>query len=433
MRGMIKGKGGAVILGLLAVAVVAGADEPAKQTLPIGIPAAGPPSPVATSPTCESASDLTVYWKDGLRMDTCDENFRFKLGGRALWDATVWDANNEIEAAIGDDLRNGTEFRSARLYFAGEIYKYVVFKAEYDFANDSGTDFKDVYIGVQDVFVDGSAILLGNNKVPFSLEEVTSNRFITFMERGLPNAFAPSRETGLHVSAPFLDDRLFAAFAVSQTAEDDQFTHTGNNFNVTGRLAGVPYINGDDQLVHLGVAYSYAMLENDEAQYSQRPEVHQSPNFVDTGILDANTANTVGVEAATVWGPFSAQGEYMRNFVDSDATNDPSLWGYYAFVSYFVTGEHRAYKVGEAKFDRVKVKRNFLAEGGGAGAWELALRYSYLNLNDELADGGNLSDITAGVNWYLNPNTRLMFNYVYADLKDVDETSAFMMRTQIDF
>ena len=70
---------------------------------------------------------------------------------------------------------------------------------------------------------------------------------------------------------------------------------------------------------------------------------------------------------------------------------------------------------------------------GGFGAWELALRYSYLNLNDELADGGILSDITAGTNWYVNPNTRVMLNYVHADLDDVDETSAVTVRTQIDF
>jgi len=220
---------------------------------------------------------------------------------------------------------------------------------------------------------------------------------------------------------------------VSQAADNDQFTHTGNDFYVTGRVSGVPFADGDDRLVEIGAAYSYAQLEDDQFQYRQRPEVHQSPRFVDTGVIEAETSHTFGVEAATVLGPFSVQGEYMRNFVESDATNDPSMWGYYAFVSYFITGEHRQYKMAEGRFDRIKVKRNFLAEGGGAGAWELALRYSYLNLNDELADGGILGDITAGVNWYLNPNTRLMFNYVYADLEDVDATSAYMMRTQIDF
>ncbi len=419
-----------IVLGVFLAGTVALGDDRPRPAPAEGVPVS---APADTSGTCESDSALTAYWKDGLRLDTCDKSYRFKLGGRLFFDGTVWDASQEIETVIGDDLRNGTRFRAARLYFAGEIYKHVVFKAEYDFANDVGTDFKDVYIGVQDVGIDGSTVLVGNNKVPFSLEELTSSRFITFMERGLPNMFAPSREAGLHVAAPFLEGRLVSAFSVTQTPDDDQFTHSGNEVNVTARLAGVPYTGGEDRLVHLGASYSYAMLEDNEARYRQRPEVSQSERFVDTGLFSADHSNTVGVETAAVLGSFSIQGEYMRNFLDSEATNDPSLWGYYIFTSFFLTGEHRAYKVGEGRFDRVKVKRNFLASDGGAGAWELALRYSYLNLNDELADGGILSDVTAGVNWYLNPNTRVMFNYVYADLDDVDEANAFTVRTQIDF
>ncbi len=429
----MRGGKAVFIAGFLALVANSWADDIPGSAVPIDVPPpASAPAP-ELPPGCESASDLIAYWKDGLRMDTCDENFRFKLGGRVFWDATVWDANEEIEAEIGDDLRNGTRFRAARLYFAGEIYKHVIFKAEYDFANDAGTDFKDVYVGVQDVLIDGSTLLLGNNKAPFSLEELTSSRFITFMERGLPNMFAPSRETGLHVAAPFLDDRLVAGFSLTQTPDDDRFTHNGNEFNVTSRLAGVPYYGDDDRLVHIGASYSYAMLEDNEAQYRQRPEIRHSERFVDTGVFEADDASTFGVEAATVLGPLSIQGEYMRNFVESDATDDPSLWGYYVFASFFVTGEHRSYALGEGRFDRVKVKRNAFTKGGGFGAWELALRYSYLNLNDELADGGILADVTAGVNWYLNPNTRIMFNYIYADLDDVDGTSSYNLRTQIDF
>jgi phosphate-selective porin OprO/OprP len=425
----MRGKNLLIVLAVFLATPIARADDiPPAPAAP-----ASPVAPASANETCKSDTALSAYWKDGLRLDTCDKNYRFKLGGRVFFDGTVWDGKQEIETAIGDDLRNGTDFRAARLYVSGEIYKHVVFKAEYDFANDAGTDFKDVYIGVQDVLVDGSAILVGNNKVPFSIEELTSSRYITFMERGLPNMFAPSREAGLHVAVPFLDGHLVSAFAVTQTPDDDQATHSGNEVNATARLAGVPYASGDDRLIHLGASFSYAMLEDNEAQYRQRPEVNQSERFVDTGVFEADQASTFGIEAASVLGPFSVQGEYMRNFIDSDATDDPSLWGYYAFASFFLTGEHRAYKMGEARFDRVQVKRNFLATGGGPGAWEIALRYSHLNLNDELADGGILSDVTAGLNWYLNPNTRVMFNYVYADLDDVDQANAFTLRTQIDF
>ena len=408
------------------------ADQPSGAAFPVSAPAKESAAAPAAA-ECKSGTELSVYWKDGLRMDTCDKNFRFKFGGRVYWDATIWNANDEIETAVGGDLRNGTEFRSARIYFAGEIYKYVIFKAEYDFANDEGADFKDVYIGLQDVGVEGSEILLGNARNPFSIENLTSSRFTTFMERALPDAFAPGRQAGLHLSTPWLDDRLLTAFAVTQTPDNDQFTHSGNEFSITSRIAGVPYMDGEDRLIHLGVAHSYDNYEDDEARYRQRPEVHQSPYFVDTGTFTANEGHTVGAEAAAVFGPFSVQGEYMRTFVNSDIADDPEFSGYYVFASWFLTGEHRTYKLGEGKFDRVKVKNNFLSGNRGFGAWEVAARYSHLDLDDADANGGELDDVTAGLNWYLNPNTRMMFNYVHADLDNVSDTDAFMMRTQIDF
>jgi phosphate-selective porin OprO/OprP len=420
----------AIVLGMVACHSVSWADT---APLPAGdFPTSAPAVPTA-APGCTSGSEFKVYWKDGLRMDTCDEAFRLRLGGRVFWDATIWNADDDIEAAVGDDLRNGTRFRAARLYFSGELYRHFVFKAEYDFANDTGTDFKDVYVGLQDILVDGSEILLGNAKVPFSLEEVTSSRFITFMERGLPNVFVAGREAGLHVSVPWLDKRLLTAFSVTQTADDSQFTHSGNDFNVTTRVVGVPYAAGDTRVLHLGLAYGYQLFEDNEARYRQRPEVRQSPRFVDTGVFDADSAHTLGAEAAVVVGPFSAQAEYMRAFLDSSAADDPEFSGFYVFASWFLTGESRCYKEGEGKFDRVKVRRNFLADGGGSGAWELAVRYSSLDIDDEGAAGGELDDVTAGINWYLNPNMRLMLNYVFADLDNVGESDAFMLRTQVDF
>ena len=79
---------------------------------------------------------------------------------------------------------------------------------------------------------------------------------------------------------------------------------------------------------------------------------------------------------------------------------------------------------------------------GGPGAWELALRWSWLDLNDEDVRGGEETNYTLGVNWYLNPNYRLMFNYIYTDVEDrggVEDgfqdgsANIFAMRFQVDF
>ena len=134
----------------------------------------------------EEQPDTTfkVYWKDGLRLDTSDNNVRLKIGGRIYNDWTWWDKSDEVQSVTGS-TRNGSEFRTARLYMAGELYERVIFKAQYDFANDDGANFKDVYVGFTDVPRKGTKVLIGHLKEPFSLEELTSSKYITFMERSV--------------------------------------------------------------------------------------------------------------------------------------------------------------------------------------------------------------------------------------------------------
>jgi phosphate-selective porin OprO/OprP len=382
-------------------------------------------------------STFRVYWKDGLRMDNADKSVRLKLGGRILHDWTWWNKSDEVQEVTGS-TRNGSEFRAARLYLAGELYKSIVFKGQYDFANDDGANFKDVYIGfkMKDKLGDGSStsVLFGHLKEPFSLEEMTSSRFITFMERGLPNIFAVGRQTGVTVFNNILDNRMSLGFAVSQPTDDDQGGTSGNKYTVTTRVAGTPMNNGSDKKIHLGFSHSYGKFDKNEARYRQRPEVHDSPRFVDTGDFSADDAHNIMGEFAAVFGPFSVQSEVGGSIVDSDAADDPEMFGAYVLASWFITGEHRNYDDKKAAFSRVKPNNNLFQ--GGWGAWELAGRYSHLDLDDGDADGGKLDNFTVGVNWYWNPNTRMMLNYVNADLDrdtaDAD-TQAFMVRTQIDF
>jgi phosphate-selective porin OprO/OprP len=75
--------------------------------------------------------------------------------------------------------------------------------------------------------------------------------------------------------------------------------------------------------------------------------------------------------------------------------------------------------------------------GRGPGAWELATRWSAINLNDRDVHGGQLEDWTFGVNWYLNANSKVQFNYIVASLDDSldrrSTTGLFGLRGQLDF
>jgi phosphate-selective porin OprO/OprP len=221
------------------------------------------------------------------------------------------------------------------------------------------------------------------------------------------------------------------AVGVFRDTPDDGDIQDDGGYNVTGRLTWLPrYEDGGALLVHLGAAYSRRNPNDDTVSFSSRPEAHLADEFVDTGSFRSDNADLLGLEAACVSGPLSIQGEYV--FADADVASSANFRGYYAQASYFLTGEHRRYKPSEGAFSRVKPKEKF-RYGGGPGAWEVALRYSGLDLDDSTLTGDKLHDITAGLNWYLNPNTRVMWNYVHADKDDVGNADMLIMRLQVDF
>lgn len=393
-------------------------------------------------------TDFRAYWKDGIRLDSRDQSFRIKLGGRILADFADYSPNSTLNKAFqGLEIQgHGTEFRAARLYAEGEIYQYVDFKAEYDFAGGDA-DFKDVYVGLRKIPSIGH-FRVGHFKEPFSLEELTSGKYLTFMERALPNAFVPGRNMGFGIFNSEFDQRMTWAAGVFEDSDDfgDAFADF-SDYNVTARFTGLPWYAEDGaKLLHLGLSYSHQFRagENNPITYQSRPESHiTNVRLVDTGPFPVDNVNLINPELAFVYGPFSLQGEYMQSFNNGTAdTGDLNFNGLYTYASYFLTGEHRAYNKTAGAFDRVAPLCNFNIKDGGWGAWELAARYSYLCLNDKLITGGEEQDFTFGVNWYLNPNTRVMFNYILAIANnrtvndiylDDDPLNIVQSRFQVDF
>jgi phosphate-selective porin OprO/OprP len=196
------------------------------------------------------------------------------------------------------------------------------------------------------------------------------------------------------------------------------------NWNLTTRLAGVPlYAEEGKQVVHLGASYSHQWRDAAAGlRYSQRPEAHLATRYLDTQLegadLSASDADLFNVELAGVLGSLSAQAEFTGSGVALEGGSDPFFWGAYGQLSWFLTGERRPYDLGKGRFGRLVPKASFDPAAGGWGAWEIAARYSYLDLADAGVQGGEQWDVTGGLNWYLFPNMRIMLNYVHFDVSD---------------
>ena len=392
--------------------------------------------------------------------------------GRIHFDMNRFSQNAASMAQVGD-LQSGVGFRRARLRLLGDAFDVISYCAEFDFAGSPGTagsataSYKDVYIQVNELPYVGH-FRVGHFKEPFGLEQLTSSNYISFMERSVNDegAIVPGRDIGAMLFNATENERATAAIGVftsdpRQVDNPPFWLNDNGGYALTARATLLPWYdeatNGRG-LVHLGAAYSYR--DNDAAvnyRFRTRPEASLSPRVIDLQLANVDYVQLLGGEAAAVYGPLSVQGEYFSAYVERTAGNiDPAFHGGYAFVSYFLTGEHRPYRRANGCFDRVKPHENFFlvrdCDGcvrSGKGAWELLYRFSYLDMLDNLpiagpaaANGaGWIADHTVGVNWYLNPYTRVMFNYVWTHMSRVTNNQLISggrietleMRAQIDF
>jgi phosphate-selective porin OprO and OprP len=428
------------------------------QSAPVTQPYAGQYYSAADATTTDSdmakrLADVEAALK---KMQDKEKADKAKAAGKMT--ATPYGRIQMDTAAFTDDPnypvtdKDGGEFRAIRLGLQGGGFDVMTYRIEIDFANEKVVA-KDIYMNIGELPLMQN-IQIGHFKEPFSLDELTSDNYTTFMERNTANdLIAPKRHFG--VMAHGCTEEQNATYAVGLFAEQkDAAIVQSNNAgaSATMRATWLPWYDEatDRGLLHLGAAYSYRDAYNDQWVYSVRPESHLSSLISSGTTTNVKARNEFGAETALVYGSFSVQSEYYLNAVDRDAGySDFSTQGGYVYFSYFLTGESRPYNRKSGVFERVKPFENFFRvrdENGfvsmGKGAWEVKYRYSYLDYYDNGSTGitraGTVADHTLGANWYLNPYTRMMFEYIYSgdnlyNGTGTTYTNIYQMRAQIDF
>lgn len=362
------------------------------------------------------------------------------LHGRIQYDFEFLKMKDGI--APGEDYTSkGQEFRSVSLEVGGTIYKNIKYKAQIEFAG-GGVAYRDMYIQFINLPLIGGDFALGSVAEPTGLEMMTSGKYISFMERAmLTNTQNFRWNSGLHYSNFSIINGLLGlqmSYAFNGHNKEgflDTDLEAGNHF--VARLTSPIILNKEKkQLIHLGFNYEHRQRTSEAADYTLkfRPENHIGDKIsVRTPALE--TQQDIGCELAGVFGSFSLQAEYeLAAYLTKD--KDYTVKGYYVAVTYFITGEHRAYRHGS--FSRVKPFENFCAKDKELGALEFAVRYSVMDYSDIVATDfdDKVSDITAGINWYLNSHTRIMYNHVVTDFHaegDNNTLNANLVRAQVDF
>lgn len=371
---------------------------------------------------------LTSFYDNGyLVASSADGSFKYWLDGRVMVDAAAY-------KGAENRLASGAEIRRGRIGVKATLYRDWLAEVDIDFANNA-VEIKDMWGGYAGW--KNSVLRVGNHKAPFSLETLTSSKYIVFIERGYPDSMVPDRRLGISYSHWGRNWQYSAGvFGQAGGTFNDKDTLTGGGAgtsqrpNFVGRVSYAP-VNERGRVVHLGLGAAH--MRPDVAKvatsgsdlpdrldasrvwkFDSRPETHVSrAKFLSTGdIKYINYWNQTDLELATVFNSLSFQAEYQQTKVKRLSTpvaslSDHKFKSYYAFVSWFPTGDIRPYSASEGEFGRIVPKHKY-------GAVELALRLSKMDLNDittvDPITGGSAQNVTLGANWYFNANHRLMFD-----------------------
>ena len=389
---------------------------------------AGAISAQATAGTVTSdGSDIILKTKGGFEVKTADKKASFRVGGRIQWDYNNAVLDPDVDGA--DDRTEESQFdvRRARIYTKGH-YGNWAYKAQFNIRNEgSGGDVEDLYLRYTG-WGKAAQVTLGRAKAPFGLEELTSSKDISILERSaITELFVPGRQNGIQFHGK---SNIFTyGVGVYEAGDDDNTPDNtdgdeteAKNIAVVGRLTAAP-INEKGSVLHLGVGFQNAGGDDRSNGGTDGDDGDSVANFA---LEDA-----YNLEFGWVAGPFHLQAEYFdgtlaqfggTNEIDGDTDVD----GYYVQAGWILTGESRPYKDG--KFKIVKPSTD-------QGAWEVVAR-----LEDGSGDFGDIelgatdaSAYTLGLNYYTG-NIRIGANYTMGERDEEgsndDEGEEFRVRFQ---
>lgn len=380
--------------------------------------------------------------------NTHDNAYWFSIGGRADLDETVFSGGYKDK---GNNFPSSGNIRRAIVKLAGGVGDYMDYNLSLRF-NGSNARFEDAWVGACAKYsnaIDKAHVRVGQFTPPTSMDDWgnygTTNSNV-FLESALAtSAFSmPTKVYGVWGDLSAMDMFTLSAAVYQPNQENltNNYGDAGRNDRVgaAARLTFAP-VHQDDKVFHLGLFGRYQSLNKDlngnaipnatttlaGAGFWAAPEARgrnlntqanlMNNTIVNTGWIRAKSQNVLGAELLGIMGPASVQAEYYQARVQrvpyqtmTTAQQNPRFHGWHIQAAYVLTGEHRVYNFDNGTLHNPK-------PASKCGAWELAARYSYLDLNNKDIYGGTEHNTTVGVNWFVNDNVRLAANYIRANIK----------------
>jgi len=409
------------------------------------------------NPFLAKAAKVTENSAHKFALESGDGQYSLSVTGRIHADVGSYvSVSPKSKITSPQNLNSGFNVRRARIGVTGKAAGDFT----YQFVADVG--------GTTDQLTAGNAVIqaaqvgytgfkntiieLGYSDTFFTLDEATSSNDILFMERASPGVVATGVNAGdfrSNFGARYTGDRLWLGAYVTGPS-NGQAHGVGESIGAYQRAA-YQVLAEPDYTLHLGVGIDEIIKAPgaNPATFtlSDRPELRIDPtSLLSTGALGTVTSSGVShavsggyitdLEAAGNYKALFFQGEYLHFNIDRLGLSTASFDGGYGEVSYTLTGEAHKYNKGSGAYGGITPAHSFSMKDGYWGAWEIAARYSYIDLVDNFiagtpigsqpnaVNGGKQEVFTAGLNWYPNTYMRFMLNYVHADFDKANSTAA---------
>jgi len=382
-------------------------------------------------PAVETRSETQVAWK-GAPQFSSSEGFTFDPRGRLQLDMNSISRPEGMEAPLGW----AADVRRAYLGVDGTLGGGFGYRLELDFASGSA-QFTDAWLS----FERGPLTLtLGHHRIT-TLDDMTSDLETSFLERaGFTQAFGFERRLGLSATYEKGDLQLSAGMFSDDLETLGTADVRANSYSFDTRLVFMPKF-GDTRL-HLGGSFHHRELNDltQTVQYRARPGARTTDmRFVDTDSFDATAETGYGLEFAVLHGPFHGAAEGFWQHVETPGTPDPLFFGAYGEIGYvFAGGKARGYEDGA--FTSIKPTRGL--DKGGWGAWQVNVRYDWLDLNHGAVVGGRQQTWGASLVWVPVERVKFLANYLRVDVagtpilagtRDDYAADVFGLRAQYEF
>lgn len=376
------------------------------------------PDPRAVEDTVKAGEAATDQPKrDLVKWNELENDYLwFRVSAGIILDAGTYQQDEASREQVGE-LEAATDVRDFRVLLNGRIKsrRAITWSAGLMYDNNN-----DTWLVRQTGVMIGIPELKGNLWIGRAKEGVSLNMIMVgyagwTMERStMVVASVPLLADGLKWLGYIPEKKLLynLGWYTDLLSEGQSFSSYDNQF--IARVGWLPILQEKGTLLHLALAGRYGMINNEELRLRSRPEFNSAPYFIDTDPFAARDSYLGQAEVYYRPGPLLLGMEYFVQHVNALDASDPFFHGGDISACWMITGETRKFNTAGGYF--LQVSPGHPVFQGGWGAWEVVMKFSYIDLVDGAIDGGRFWRLTPMVNWYLTDHARLEFNYGVGNL-----------------